>query len=91
MAHTGYDLYIIAVTFPTPPSDPPPHSSPHDALFKLAFERPEHASGLLRTMLPEGLARRIDWATLEVVPGSVTDEELRGLETDLLFRASVGE
>ena len=42
-------------------------------------------------MLPEGLARRIDWATLEVVPGSVTDEELRGLETDLLFRASVGE
>ncbi len=82
---------VQAVSDSTPPSAPPPHSSPHDALFKMAFERPEHASSVLRAMLPEGVAQRINWSTLEVVPGSVIDKELRGLETDLLFRASVGE
>ena len=33
---------------------------------------------------------RIDWSTLETVPGSFVDEELQGSYSDLLYRASLG-
>jgi predicted transposase YdaD len=71
-------------------SDPPTRATPHDALFKLAFERPEHASGVLRTLLPAAAVARMDFSTLELVPGSFRDAELRDVETDLLYRVQLG-
>ena len=63
--------------------------NPHDALFKSTFSDPRHAEGALRTALPKGLAARFDWTTLEAVPGSFVDSELKSRHTDLLFRVSL--
>ncbi len=68
------------------PAQPASTTAPHDALFRVTFERPEHASGMLRALLPEELTKRVDWSVLELVPGSFRDEDLRGSETDVLFR-----
>jgi hypothetical protein len=69
----------------------PMTSTPHDALFKAAFEHPEHAAGLLRSILPAEAANAIDWATLERLPGSFVDPRLGGSHPDLLFRAKLCE
>jgi len=61
----------------------------HDALFKSTFSQVEHASGELRVLLPPGLVARIDFATLELCPGSFVDEELAQRHTDLLFTAGI--
>lgn len=65
-----------------------PHS-PHDALVKAIFARPEHAEGELRRLLPPELAARIDWPTLALCSGSFVDDALRSRHTDLLFSASI--
>ena len=70
-----------------PPSEPAPTTTPHDALFRVTFERPEHASSVLRALLPAELSKHVDWSSLELAPGSFRDEELRKSETDVLFRA----
>lgn len=62
----------------------------HDALFRRTFSQPEHASSLLRTILPPVLAEAIDWATLRQLPGSSVDEDLRSRHADLLFTAELG-
>lgn len=54
----------------------PAGSNPHDALFKRTFSQVEHAAGLLRAVLPAEVVPRIDWATLEQVPGSFVDARL---------------
>jgi predicted transposase/invertase (TIGR01784 family) len=59
--------------------------TPHDALFRFAFSRPEHAAGELRTVLPEALVQELDFDTLSTVPGSFVDEALAGRASDLLF------
>jgi predicted transposase YdaD len=64
-------------------------SQPHDALFKAAFERPAHAAGLLRQLLPPSLANAIDWSTLALEPGSFVDTALAKSHTDLLFSAKL--
>lgn len=73
----------------------PPESastpSPHDALFRLTFERPEHASSMLRALLPAELTKHVDWSSLELAPGSFRDEELRKSETDVLFRTKLND
>jgi hypothetical protein len=45
-------------------------SNPHDALFKYTFSQPEHAARLIRDNLPASVAKRVEWATLEKLPGS---------------------
>lgn len=60
---------------------------PHDALFKAAFETPQHAAALLRDLLPPALADAIAWDTLEHESGSYIDEELADSHSDLLFSA----
>ena len=62
---------------------------PHDAFFRQLFREPRHAAGALRAALPQPLARAIDWRTLRLVPGSLVDEELRELHTDLLFEVTL--
>jgi hypothetical protein len=41
-------------------------TTPHDALFKVAFSKLRHARGLLRALLPEPLGQRIAWPTLRI-------------------------
>jgi predicted transposase/invertase (TIGR01784 family) len=62
--------------------------TPHDALFKAIFDKPEHARGALRSMVPAELAEALDWSTLARSPGSFVDRVLRDRHTDLLFSAS---
>ena len=64
-------------------------STPHDALFKAAFERPEHAAELLQGLLPAPLIGAIDWTTLTRESGTFIDEKLIDRHTDLLFRAKL--
>lgn len=64
-------------------------SSPHDALFKVVFERPEEARGELQSLLPRPLAQALDWSTLALVPGDFRDPDLADYHTDLLFSARV--
>ncbi|MCX4244621.1 Rpn family recombination-promoting nuclease/putative transposase [Paraliomyxa miuraensis] len=59
--------------------------TPHDALFKAAFENPEHAAGLFRSMLPATVVEAIAWDTVACEPGSFIDPELAGRHSDLLF------
>ena len=63
---------------PTPP--------PHDALFKAAFGQPDLARSELELVLPVEIQAHLDLATLDVVPGSFVDEDLRHAHTDLLYR-----
>ncbi|KIG17165.1 Transposase [Enhygromyxa salina] len=62
-------------------------ATPHDALFKAAFEHPEHAAGFLRSILPAPICAAIDWSTIAHEPGSFVAPRLSGHHTDLLFRA----
>jgi len=66
-------------------------ATPHDALFKAAFSKPRHARGLLRSLVPEPLGRRIAWSTLRLESGiAVGDEDLDEQRMDLLYSARVG-
>ncbi len=62
---------------------------PHDALFKNTFSKPEHATHLLRHLLPKALVDRIDFTTLQLCPGSFVDEALVARHTDLLFSVKI--
>jgi predicted transposase YdaD len=59
--------------------------TPHDALFRFTFSRPENAAGELRTVLPAALVAELDFGTLTTLPGSFIDEALAGRASDLLF------
>jgi len=60
-------------------------TSPHDAIFKSAFSQPDVARSELNLLLPKEVATHLDFATLEVRPGSFVDEDLRNAHTDLLY------
>ncbi len=64
-------------------------NKPHDALFKSAFESPEHAAGLLQSILSAELRDAIVWPTLTREAGSFIDDELRDRHSDLLFSAEI--
>jgi predicted transposase/invertase (TIGR01784 family) len=63
-------------------------SRPHDALVKAVFGQPQHAGGLMRTILPLSVSAVLRWDTLKREPGSFIDPQLADRHTDLLF--SVG-
>jgi hypothetical protein len=65
--------------------------NPHDALFKRIFQDPKTAEGELRTVLPAEIVERVDWATLEVRPGSFVDRRFRELHTELLYAVRLQE
>ena len=65
--------------------------SAHDQYFKLSFGQPEAAAELVRHYLPAEVVAHIDLASLERRAGSFADEELRGQQGDLLFRARLRE
>jgi hypothetical protein len=66
-------------------------TTPHDALFRSAFSKLRHARGLLRTLVPEPLGRRIAWQTLRIESGiAIGDEELDEQRMDLVYSARAG-
>lgn len=69
-------------------SDP---SQPHDSLFKRAFSDAASGGALLRSVLPAPLIDRVEWSTLQKLPGEFTDPNLKGLESDLLLTAKLGD
>jgi predicted transposase YdaD len=64
--------------------------NPHDALFKAAFQNPAYEAAELRAMMPAALARRIDWTTLTLQPGSFVDPTLGDRHSDILFSVRIG-
>jgi predicted transposase/invertase (TIGR01784 family) len=63
--------------------------SPHDALFRAAFESPQHASELLEALLPESMLGLIRLTSLELQSGGGRGKDLEEFRSDLLFRASI--
>lgn len=61
--------------------------TPHDALFKAVFSRPERAAEVLQGVLAPAVVEEIALDSLTLEPGSFVDEELREQFTDLLFSA----
>lgn len=64
-------------------------ATPHDALFKFTFGTPEHARGLLQTLLPPALVAAIDWDSLTLVPASEVDRDLDQHHADLLYTCTL--
>ncbi|MCU0867896.1 MAG: Rpn family recombination-promoting nuclease/putative transposase [Planctomycetes bacterium] len=64
--------------------------SPHDELFRYAFQQVEHAAGLFRSLLPPAVVAAIDWSTLRLQAGSYVDKRLRREQSDLLYSTRIG-
>lgn len=64
-------------------------NKPHDALFKAAFEQPEHAAEFLRGVLPATLVEAIVWSTMTRESGSFIDSDLGDRHSDLLFSVAL--
>lgn len=65
--------------------------SPHDAFVKYTFSNLENATIALRSVLPEGLSRRVNWHSLRLESGSHVDQLLSGSHTDLLFSTTIAD
>lgn len=63
--------------------------SPHDALFRAAFESPQHATELLEALLPDDMLGLIALTSLELQSGGGRGKELEEFRSDLLFRANI--
>jgi predicted transposase YdaD len=63
----------------------PTTTTPHDALFKAAFETPEQAAALFKQLLPPSVSAALAWDTLTRESGTFIDPELRNRQSDLLF------
>lgn len=61
--------------------------TPHDMLFKVLFADPRRAAEVLRAVMPPEVVRHIDWSTLAHERESFIDEQMQGLQADLLFSA----
>ena len=64
--------------------------TPHDALFKFAFSKAEHAIGELRSVLPPALVVQIDWDSLDLRPGSLIDTALEQTHSDVVWSLQLG-
>lgn len=62
---------------------------PHNALFIAAFEKPEHAAGIFRSLLPAPVVESITWETLARDSGSFIDPDLADRQSDLLFSVEI--
>ena len=63
-------------------------SRPHDALFKAAFEAPNHVCELLQGILPHRLGASIAWPSLTREASAFIDTQLDDRHGDLLFSAN---
>jgi hypothetical protein len=63
--------------------------TPHDALFRFAFTQPGVAVDHFRTSLPPEVVAAARWETLQLLPGSFVDEELKQVHSDVLHRVAL--
>jgi len=63
--------------------------SPHDGLFRAAFESPRHAAQLLAGLLPQELTALVEFGSLELQPEGGRGKHLEEFRADLVFRASI--
>lgn len=66
-------------------------ATPHDALFKAAFETPRDARALLTEILPAQLRAAIAWGTLARESGTFIDPTLASRHSDLLFSVELAD
>lgn len=66
-------------------------SRPHDALFKAAFETPEHATALFQLVLPNEVSAAISWSSIARESGTFIDPELADRHSDLLFSVQLAD
>ena len=62
---------------------------PHDAYFKKVFSEPAHAAAFFQRHLPARVAAAMDWAGLQVLPGSFVKTSLEQVHADLLFSVNL--
>ena len=62
----------------------------HDSYFKKAFTDPGRAALFFQEHLPAALVPLVDWATLELMPGSFVKQSLKQTHSDLLFSVQAG-
>src|SRR5262249_4909905 len=65
--------------------------TPYDCFFKEVFGDVENMVRLMRSRLPEHLARPIRWDTVSLRSSSFVKHSLAQLHADLLFSARTGE
>lgn len=58
---------------------------PHDALTRYAWSDLPTARAHFQTVLPPDLVAVLDWSSLALCPGTLVNETLRAVHTDLLF------
>jgi predicted transposase YdaD len=66
-------------------------TTPHDALFKAAFETPEQAAALFKQLLPPSITEALAWDTLARESGTFVDPALRKRQSDLLFSVKLAD
>ena len=64
-------------------------ANPHDRFFREVFSRLDLSREFLSKQLPAEIAATLDFATLDLRPGSFLDEELQQYFSDLLFRVNL--
>jgi hypothetical protein len=64
-------------------------ANPHDAFFHYIFSQPANAADLARGALPPVVAAMVDWTSLAVCDGKLTDGASEGAHADLLFTADI--
>lgn len=60
-------------------------ANPHDRFFKAFMSRPDAARDFLERYLPPKVAALLDASSVELMPGSFVDPELREHHSDLLY------
>ncbi len=60
-------------------------ATPHDSLFYLALNNPQHAGPWLRRVLPPSFVARARWHTLRPAPEKIARRTIRLRHTDLVF------
>lgn len=65
--------------------------SVHDKLWWTSFEDTNDAIAELRSVLPEAIAKRLDWSSLRPLPERFVDEAMRDSQADRLYQACFGD
>jgi predicted transposase/invertase (TIGR01784 family) len=65
-------------------------NTPHDKLFKKSMQIPNVAKEFLMLHLPNDVKNKINYETLEVLPETFVDEQLRRSQVDALFKVKCG-
>ena len=62
----------------------------HDTGYKLLFSTPELVRDLILGFVPDEWLHRLDYSTLERVPGSYVTEDFSNRADDIVWRVKVG-